>query len=101
MGGVNDRWLAPNLTGDAGSGLGRMGQAQIASFLRTGHGNGVIAYGTMVAQVEDSTQYLSDNNLSAIAHYLKGLLAEQPSGTWGRATTSPIRLETATVSRPH
>lgn len=81
-GGVNDHWFAPNLTGDRGSGLGRMSEAQIVSFLRTGHGNGVIAYGTMVAQIEDSTQYLTDEDLAAIAHYLKGLPAQRPSGTW-------------------
>ena len=88
-GGVNDHWFAPNLTGDRGSGLGRMSEAQIASFLKTGHGNGAIAFGTMVAQVEDSTQYLTDQDLAAIAHYLKGLPAQRPSGTWTPGRDEP------------
>ena len=81
-GGVNDHWFAPNLTGDSGSGLGRLQEADIAAFLKTGHGAGVIAYGSMVEQVEDSTQYLSDEDLRAIAHYLKSLPAQRPSGTY-------------------
>ncbi len=89
VGGVNDHWFAANLTGDAGSGLGRLSEAQIASFLKTGHGAGAVAYGTMVAQVEDSTQYLSDADLAAIAHYLKGLPAQQPSGTWTPGRDEP------------
>lgn len=76
-GGVNDHWFAPNLTGDPGSGLGRMGEADIAAFLKNGHAHGNIAYGSMVEQIEDSTQYLSDADLLAVAHYLKSLPAQQ------------------------
>ncbi|MGF6786334.1 c-type cytochrome [Paraburkholderia sp. 35.1] len=82
VGGVNDHWFAPNLTGDMGSGLGRLTAADIAAFLKTGHGAGVVAYGSMVEQVEDSTQYLTDDDLHAIAHYLKSLPPQQPSGTY-------------------
>ncbi|EIF30777.1 cytochrome c, mono- and diheme variants family [Burkholderia sp. Ch1-1] len=81
-GGVNDHWFAPNLTGDAGSGLGRMSEGDIAAFLKTGHGAGAIAYGSMVEHIEDSSQYLSDEDLEAIAHYLKSLPAQRPSGTY-------------------
>lgn len=79
-GGTNDHWFAPNLTGDDGSGLGRLSEEQIASFLRSGHGAGLVAFGSMVQVVEDSTQYLSDDDLHAIAHYLKRLPAREPSG---------------------
>jgi mono/diheme cytochrome c family protein len=81
-GGITDNWFAPNLTGDAGSGLGRMLAGDVASFLKTGHGAGVIAYGSMVEQIEDSSQYLTDDDLNAVAHYLKSLPAQQPSGTY-------------------
>ena len=81
-GAVNDHWFAPNLTGDAGSGLGRIGAADLAAFLKTGHGAGTVAFGSMTAQVENSTQYLSDDDLNAIARYLKSLSAQQPSGTY-------------------
>ncbi|WP_414696996.1 c-type cytochrome [Paraburkholderia sp.] len=86
VGGVNDHWFAPNLTGDQGSGLGRLTAADIAAFLKTGHGGGVTAYGSMVQQVEDSSQYLSDADLGAIAHYLKSLPPQQPYGTYTRGT---------------
>jgi mono/diheme cytochrome c family protein len=81
-GGVNDHWFAPNLTGDAGSGLGRWRAPEIAAFLKTGHGGGNVAYGSMVEQVEDSSQYLSDDDLLAIARYLKSLPSQSPSGTY-------------------
>jgi alcohol dehydrogenase (quinone), cytochrome c subunit len=81
-GGVNDHWFAPNLTADAGSGLGRMSEEAIAAFLKTGHGTGIVAYGSMVEHIEDSSQYLSDDDLRAIAHYLKWLPAQRPSGTY-------------------
>jgi mono/diheme cytochrome c family protein len=92
-GGINDHWFAPNLTGDAGSGLGRMSEADIARFLKTGHAGGNIAYGSMVEQIEDSMQYYSDADLRAIAHYLKSLPPRQPSGTFAPGT-QPARAST-------
>jgi mono/diheme cytochrome c family protein len=64
-GGVNDHWFAPNLTGDAGSGLGRVNEDQIAAFLKSGHGGGLVTFGSMVQVVEDSMQYMSDDDLRA------------------------------------
>ena len=92
-GGINDHWFAPNLTGDAGSGLGRLGEADIARFLKTGHARGNIAYGSMVEQIEDSMQYYTDADLLAIAHYLKSLAPQQPSGTFA-PVTQPARAST-------
>ncbi|ABE36096.1 cytochrome c family protein [Paraburkholderia xenovorans LB400] len=81
-GGVNDHWFAPDLTGDAGSGLGRWRASEIAAFLKTGHGGGNIAYGSMVEQIEDSSQYLTDDDLLAIGRYLKSLPPRNPSATY-------------------
>ena len=66
-GGTNDHWFAPNLTGDPGAGLGRLSADDIAAFLKTGHGAGLVTFGSMVQVVEDSTQYLDDRDLHAIA----------------------------------
>jgi mono/diheme cytochrome c family protein len=74
-GGVNDTWYAPNLRGDTGSGLGRISQDELAAFLKTGHGAGIAAFGSMVETVEDSLQYLNDDDVHAIARYLKTLPA--------------------------
>ncbi|MGI4813639.1 MAG: c-type cytochrome [Janthinobacterium lividum] len=90
-GAVNDHWFAANLTGDRASGLGRVGEADLAAFLKTGHGAGLVAYGSMVEEIEDSTQYLSDDDLSAIARYLKSLPAQRGSGNFVAATKAVVR----------
>lgn len=83
-GGVNEDWFAPNLTGDPGSGLGRLSEENIAAFLKTGHGDPlhIVASGSMVPVIEDSTQYFTDEDLRAIAHYLKSLPARSVSGRY-------------------
>ncbi|MGD0958412.1 MAG: cytochrome c [Methylomonas sp.] len=80
-GALIDNWFAANLTGDNASGLGRWSEAEIATFLKTGHNEKVAAFGSMIAVVENSTQYINLDDLNAIAHYLKSLPAygEKPS----------------------
>jgi mono/diheme cytochrome c family protein len=68
-----DRWYAPNLRGDLASGLGRWEEADIVSFLKTGHGHGAAAFGNMKGVVEKSMQYMTEDDLQAIALYLKSL----------------------------
>ncbi|MBB5444730.1 MULTISPECIES: cytochrome c [unclassified Paraburkholderia] len=79
-GGTNDHWFAPNLSADPGSGLGRSSATDIVDFLRNGHGGGLVPFGSMVQVVEDSTQYLNNDDLTAIAAYLKSLPPRAPSG---------------------
>ena len=81
-GGINDNWFAPNLTSDPGSGLGRWSQDDIAAFLRDGHGARATAFGAMAPVIGDSTQYLSNADLHAIAVFLKSLPARNVSGTF-------------------
>jgi alcohol dehydrogenase (quinone), cytochrome c subunit len=103
-GGVNDHWFAPNLTGDPGSGLGRVQQREIVSFLRGGHGGGLVSFGSMVQVVEDSTQYMSDDDLNAIAIYLKSLPAQKPSGAYTphsrAASLTATAMHTGEIARP-
>lgn len=103
-GGTNDHWFAPNLTADPGSGLGRSAPADIAAFLKQGHGGGLITFGSMVQVVEDSTQYLSDADLAAIAAYLKSLPPRAQSGLFnGRsraAQQTAQALKTGDVEHP-
>jgi len=86
---VNEHWHASNLTGAMGAGLGRVSERDVASFMKTGHGDGLVAYGNMVQTVENSLQYLSDDDIAAIANYLKSLPAQSDTGTYRaeRATT--------------
>jgi mono/diheme cytochrome c family protein len=86
-GAVNDNWFALNLRPDSGSGsgIGRLTANDIAKFLRTGHGAGIAAFGSMVQTVEDSLQYLSDDDLASIARYLKSLPPDSASDGQYRA----------------
>jgi mono/diheme cytochrome c family protein len=100
-GGTNDHWFAPNLTGDPGAGLGRLGAADIASFLKSGHGNGQIAFGGMVQVIEDSTQYLNDDDLAAIAVYLKSLPARESAGAYApRSFAAEISAQSIRTGEP-
>ena len=97
-GSVADKWATANLTGDLGSGLGRWTEADIASFLKTGHGGGGAAFGNMKEAVEKSTQYMTDDDRLAIAHYLKSFpqteaeISYKPSAA---DVKSDMRAETA------
>ncbi|MGZ5000507.1 MAG: c-type cytochrome [Methylomonas sp.] len=70
---IIDNWFTANLRGDPASGLGRWSEKDIADFLETGHGGRMAAFGSMIDVVEHSTQHLQNDDLYAIAHYLKSL----------------------------
>ncbi|OZI42642.1 alcohol dehydrogenase [Bordetella genomosp. 5] len=72
-GGVIEGWLAKNLRGDAKDGLGSWSQQDIVAFLKTGRNAHSAAFGGMAQVVADSTQHLSDEDLNAMAAYLKSL----------------------------
>ena len=92
-GGINDHWFAPNLTGDPASGLGRWTAADIAAFLRDGHNAHSLAFGAMAPVIGESTRYMTDSDLDAIAVYLKSLRPRRPSGKY---TDNPdVRAATA------
>ncbi|SAL86778.1 alcohol dehydrogenase cytochrome c subunit [Caballeronia arvi] len=100
-GGINDNWFAPNLRADPGSGLGRIAPNDIAAFLKTGHGAGMVAFGSMVQTIEDSLQYLSDDDVRAIAVYLKSLSASGVAdGAYDPALSKPGRLKTRAPDVP-
>jgi mono/diheme cytochrome c family protein len=72
-GGVIDGYLANNLRGDARDGLGNWSEADIAAFLKTGRNSHSAAFGGMADVVANSTQHMTDEDLAAIAKYLKSL----------------------------
>ena len=73
---------AENLRGDK-DGLGQWSEADIVTFLKTGTTERTAAFGDMAEVVQHSTQYLTDDDLAAIARYLKSLPGDQ-----GEPTTS-------------
>ena len=68
-----DNWYASPLTGDRDTGLHAWSQADIVDFLRSGRTARVAASEFMGGVVSKSTQYLTDQDLMAIAEYLKSL----------------------------
>ena len=72
-GAVIDHWYAPSLRGDPNTGLARWSENDIFRFLKTGRNQHGVVYGSMAEAFNNSTQFLTDRDLRAIAHYLKDL----------------------------
>ncbi len=71
---VIDGWLAVNLRGNEGDGLGSWSVDDIVSSLRSGRAPGRAVIGSPMQDVVlHSTQYMTDADLIAIARYLKTL----------------------------
>lgn len=64
-------WHAPDITSNSYTGIGRWSEAQIVDYLKVGSNHVAVASGPMAEAVTNSTQYLSDEDLRAIAVYLK------------------------------
>ncbi|WP_323614969.1 cytochrome c [Pseudomonas putida] len=72
-GALLDGWYAPSLRDDHNTGLGRWSEAQIVQFLKHGRNQHAVVYGSMTEAFNNSTQFMSDDDLAAIARYLKSL----------------------------
>ena len=71
-------WYAPNITSDESSGIGSWSEQDIVTYLRTGElDQRAYAGGPMGEAVAHSTRYLKNEDLSAIASYLKAVPAVQ------------------------
>ncbi len=75
-----DNWSSPSLNGDINSGLGRWSEQDIVDFLKNGRNPHGTAFGTMVEVVNNSTSYMTDEDLKAMAVYLKSLPPEKEKG---------------------
>ncbi|WGY45524.1 cytochrome c [Vibrio sp. ABG19] len=71
-------WVAKNLRGDNKDGLGQWSEQELVTFLKTGRNSHTAVFGGMTDVVEHSLQYLSQEDLTAIARYLKSLPAKDP-----------------------
>lgn len=66
------KWFAPNITPDNDTGIGRWSEMDIVTYLRTGTlDKRAYAGGPMAEAVAHSTRYLTDEDLIAMADYLK------------------------------
>jgi hypothetical protein len=74
-------WYAPSLTSNKEAGLGDWSIDEIVELLRTGVSHRGAVYGPMSEVVFDSMQYLNDNDVRAMAVYLKSLSQGTPPAT--------------------
>lgn len=72
-GGVLENWLAPNIRGGENGGIAAWSEDEIVEFLATGRANHTIAMSRMGEVVALSTQHLAEEDLRAMATYLKSL----------------------------
>ena len=73
QGNLVDGWYAPNLTGARPDGLGGWTAQDIVQFLKTGRNAHAWSAGSMQQVIEKSTSRMTDDDLNAIATYLKSL----------------------------
>lgn len=64
-------WHAPNITNDHYRGLGGWSTDEIVAYLKTGHTDSAAASGPMAEEVALSSSRMTDEDLHAIAVYLK------------------------------
>jgi mono/diheme cytochrome c family protein len=69
----NQNWYAPSLTSNRDAGLGNWEIKDIADLLQVGASHRGTVYGPMAEVVYNSLQYLSDEDVEAMAVYLKAL----------------------------
>ncbi len=91
-GGQLEGWYAPDISNDPMSGVNKYSVDDIATFLKTGNlpGN-VKVFGPMQETIHDSLSHLTNDDLRAIALYLKDEPRPRPRGA-DRATISQASL---------
>src|SRR6201992_3944094 len=82
------RWSAPNITNDTRTGLGGWSVDDIVAYLKTGHNRITAATGPMAEAVDLSTSKMTDEDIKAMATYLKSLPGSSGPQT-GLAANSP------------
>ena len=76
-GGAYRTWFAPNLTA-ADTGLGIWPEEELVAYLKTGINELVETFGPMNEVIVNSTMHLRDEDVAAMATYLKSLPANEP-----------------------
>jgi mono/diheme cytochrome c family protein len=82
---IRGGWLAPNITTDKHKGIGGWTKTDIVEYLKTGVNSWTLASGPMAEAVAHSSSKMTDEDIAAIATYLKD------SGT-GVASSKPVSI---------
>jgi len=101
-GAMLDAWRAPTLRGDPDLGLGKWSEDEIVSFLKTGHNVHATVFGSMLDAFNNSTSYMSDADLTAIARYLKSLAGGSTTAqsTWVPDERTLVALNSGDLDDP-
>jgi len=91
----NQNWYAPSLTSNQEGGLGNWSVKDIADLLQVGVSQRATVYGPMAEVTYNSLQYLTDEDATAMAVYLKSLAPGDapPSVSSAERLTQPAVLE--------
>jgi mono/diheme cytochrome c family protein len=100
-GAVIENWYASPLTGDRETGLYAWSKDEIVEYLKTGRTARIAASGLMAGVIGKSTQYLNDQDLTAIAEYLKSLKASHNERPGNPDSAVQMRVASAAVSALH
>ncbi len=85
-------WFAPDITNDPRKGIGGWSRDDLAQYLKTGANNWTLASGPMGEAVSHSTSQMNDEDILAIATYLK------ESGESGVSTKrEPLSVSTSVM----
>ncbi|MDI9219466.1 cytochrome c [Pantoea sp. EA-12] len=79
QGGNLGEWHAPDITPNPHTGIGSWSEQQVVDYLKLGSNHVAVASGPMAEAVTNSTQHLTDDDLKAIAVYLKQVPASTTS----------------------
>lgn len=79
-GSTMEGWNAVNLRGDDMDGLARMSKEELSELLKTGKNSTSAVFGSMVDVVNNSLQYLTDDDIDAVSVYLKSLSPYKTDG---------------------
>jgi mono/diheme cytochrome c family protein len=88
QGAVLQDWLAPDITPDSRKGIGAWSEDEIVQYLRTGANAWSIASGPMAEEITNSSSHMTDDDLHAIAAYLKESGAPTSEGSSERVAES-------------
>ncbi|VDC19850.1 c-type cytochrome [Pseudogemmobacter humi] len=90
-GALLDGWYAPSLRGASGNGVGRWTEEELVSFLKRGRNRHAVVFGSMMEAFNNSTAFMTNEDLEAIAHYLKSLpRAPEPEWQYDGSTTAAL-----------
>jgi mono/diheme cytochrome c family protein len=95
-GGKIGDWFATNLTPNPQTGLGTWSIDEVVAFLKRGQNARMVAEGPMAEVVHNSLKYLTDDDLRAVAEYLKSQPArkstssEPPTVAFDRARAATL-----------